>query len=188
MAQSPRLAPSSAGCSLEARPQLAHVLWRWGDPKGSFLLEQRPTVQVGGRDGEAQASTEGKCPCSQAGTGQGVSLPSAGMGLWRGCQLGCRRGDSTYLFCHRPFQMGHQLSVKSRFMASSCIRHQRQKDCLIPISPPQCPEPSCRLEKTRYWEQPGKRHSNPAAFPSPPSLAFLLSQAARPVPNALSVN
>lgn len=171
----------------DARPQPARVLWRWGDPKGSFLLEQRQTVQVGGRDGEAQASTGGKCPCPQAGTGQGVSLPSAGRDSGGGASWHATVGIAHTSSATGPFQTGHQLSVKSRFMAS-CIRHQRQKDCLIPTSPPRCPEPSRRLEKTSSWEQPGERHSNPAAFPSPPSLAFLLSQAAQPVPNAPSVN
>lgn len=45
---------------------LVHVLRCWGGLKGSFLLEQMQIVQVGGGDGAAQVSTEGKCPCPQA--------------------------------------------------------------------------------------------------------------------------
>lgn len=104
MALSPQPAPSSAGCSLEAQ----HLRWHWGDSKGSFVLEQRQLVQVGGGDGEALVSSERKCYCRQ-GECREVILPSADMAWW-GCQLACHSGETTYF---RPFQTATNSSPRA---------------------------------------------------------------------------
>lgn len=160
------------------------MLWHWGGAEGNPSLEQRQLVQLGGGRAEVQVSTKRKCSCRQ-GEGREVILPAAD---WWGCPLACHSGESTHLFCHRPVQMGHQSASRTVSKPSPRIRHQRQKGCLNPTAPPRCPEPSHLLQKTVHWELLVERHSNPAAFPSSPSSAFLLSQPAQPVPNAPSVN
>lgn len=155
-----------------------HVLRRWGDPQGGFVLEQMQTVQVGGGAGEAQVSIQGKCGA------EGSSCLLRAWGSGRAARRRAAGETARTSSATGPFGGATDSASKAVSKPSPRIRHRRRKGRLIPTSPPRCREPCHLLEKTRRWEQTGARRSSPAAFPSPPSLAFLLSQPAQPVPNA----
>lgn len=150
----------------------------WGDLRGSFFAGANAD-RAGGRRGRR----------SSGELRREVSLP-AGREMAAGSSCLLQPWDSGGGAC----QTAHASSATGPFKRATNsaprafqnppIRHRRQKGCLIPTLSPHCPEPSRQLEKSGHWEQQGEQHANPAAFPSPLSLAFLLSQPAQSVPNA----